>query len=67
VGEDVSGLTGQEAAVMYIEGVRAGVNLCLRDLLNAADALRKRGMSIEANLVERLTIPLQEHLPKEKP
>lgn len=61
----MSSLSPSEAATMFTEGVRAGVNLCLRDLEGAAKRLDKSGQTMPAATVASLILLLQRHLPKE--
>lgn len=58
------GLNAAEAAVMFTEGVRAGVNACLKDLQGAAERLSKSGQTMPAATVASLIILLQRHVPK---
>lgn len=59
----MNGLSAQEAAVMYTEGVRAGVNACIKDVVAAAERLSKSGQTMPAATVASVAILLQRHVP----
>ena len=63
----MAGLNAPEAATMFTEGVRAGVNACIKDLSGAAERLSKSGQTMPAATVASLIILLQRHLPEKKP
>lgn len=57
-------LNAEEAAAMFTEGFRAGVNACLKDLQGAAGRTTRSGERIPAAVVECLMILISRHLPK---
>lgn len=60
----MSSLNAEEAAVMFTEGVRAGVNACIRDVQGAAERLSKSGQTMPAAALASVLILLQRHVPK---
>lgn len=52
------------AAALFTEGFRAGVNVCIKDVVAAAERLDRSGQVMPAATLASVAIMLQRHVPK---